>query len=74
METLHSVKESFLKGVNILEIDLLAVLLMRAVVVHWNSFLIQSSGSGVAVGFHELPISQKDRSKDYTWPRANVLS
>lgn len=74
METSFSNKDSFVKSVTILEKYLHTVILPGAVVVHRNSFLIQSSDSGVAIGFHELPRSQKRlASKDYMSPRVNGL-
>lgn len=52
--------DSFLENVNILESYLRTVILLGLVVVSWNSFLVQSFGAGIAIGFHELPGSQKD--------------
>lgn len=37
-----------------------AVVLPRPVVVRWNSLLIFSLCAGIAVGFHELPMSEKN--------------
>lgn len=47
------------------------VIFLWLIVVRWNSLLIQSLGTGIAVGFHELPGPQNRTHKGYTWTPSN---
>lgn len=40
------------------------VVLLRPVVVSWDGFLINGSGTSIAVGFHKLPGSKKKKTKN----------
>lgn len=43
------------------------VIFLRPVVISWDGFLINSSGTSIAVGFHKLPGSKKKEDKKSAW-------